>query len=185
MDGRCWPAGSRGRNARSYWSSSSRSERSELPGVDPQHSRPRAEQGLSESANIQIRLLARRADGYHSPDALLPWPPYKLELFREYPQHPSLRNRPLGGAAGYRCVDATDDWRALFSTTRAHAGSRSRSNFSARTSSFMAKLERRLHDATPTMVVCISVTIPLVPVREMDRLVGRPPRNELLNAATR
>lgn len=38
-----------------------------------------------------------------------------LELFLDNPNHQSLRNHALKGKyAGYRSIDVTDDWRALF-----------------------------------------------------------------------
>lgn len=38
-----------------------------------------------------------------------------LEMFLEDPNHPSLRNHQLKEKfAGYRSIDITDDWRALF-----------------------------------------------------------------------
>jgi addiction module RelE/StbE family toxin len=38
-----------------------------------------------------------------------------LVLFREDPHHPFLRNHPLKEQfAGYRSIDVTDDWRAVF-----------------------------------------------------------------------
>lgn len=41
------------------------------------------------------------------------------ELFRDNPSHPSLRNHALREQfAGYRSVDVTDDWRALFKTKK-------------------------------------------------------------------
>ncbi len=40
-----------------------------------------------------------------------------LELFVENPQHPQLRNHALRGRyAGYRSIDITGDWRAVFQT---------------------------------------------------------------------
>jgi addiction module RelE/StbE family toxin len=38
-----------------------------------------------------------------------------LELFAEDPTHERLRNHPLTGTyAGYRSIDITPDWRAVF-----------------------------------------------------------------------
>jgi addiction module RelE/StbE family toxin len=38
-----------------------------------------------------------------------------MHLFRENPNHPALRNHPLTEKyAGYRSIDVTEDWRALF-----------------------------------------------------------------------
>jgi addiction module RelE/StbE family toxin len=38
-----------------------------------------------------------------------------IHLFRENPNHPVLRNHPLTEKyAGYKSIDVTDDWRALF-----------------------------------------------------------------------
>jgi addiction module RelE/StbE family toxin len=38
-----------------------------------------------------------------------------LELFLENPHHEALRNHPLTGQyAGFRSIDVTDDWRALY-----------------------------------------------------------------------
>jgi addiction module RelE/StbE family toxin len=38
-----------------------------------------------------------------------------LALFLEDPHHPFLRNHPLTEQfAGYRSIDVTDDWRAVF-----------------------------------------------------------------------
>jgi addiction module RelE/StbE family toxin len=38
-----------------------------------------------------------------------------LALFLEDPHHPFLRNHPLKEQfAGYRSIDVTDDWRAVF-----------------------------------------------------------------------
>jgi addiction module RelE/StbE family toxin len=37
------------------------------------------------------------------------------ELFSETPHHPALRNHILSGKyAGWRSIDVTDDWRALY-----------------------------------------------------------------------
>lgn len=42
-----------------------------------------------------------------------------LALFLEDPSNPYLRNHPLTGKlAGYRSIDVTDDWRALFKETQ-------------------------------------------------------------------
>src|SRR5712691_2219256 len=39
------------------------------------------------------------------------------ELFAENPNHPALRNHPLTGKyTGFRSIDVTDDWRALYRT---------------------------------------------------------------------
>jgi addiction module RelE/StbE family toxin len=36
-------------------------------------------------------------------------------LFAENPTHPTLRNHPLSGKyAGFRSIDVTDDWRAVY-----------------------------------------------------------------------
>ena len=46
-----------------------------------------------------------------------------LVLFREDPHHPFLRNHPLKEKfAGYRSIDVTDNWRAVFKET--YAGDR-------------------------------------------------------------
>ena len=38
-----------------------------------------------------------------------------LDLFSEDPTHPALRNHALTGKyAGFRSIDVTDDWRALY-----------------------------------------------------------------------
>lgn len=38
-----------------------------------------------------------------------------FDLFLENPNHPALRNHPLRGKyAGFRSVDVTGDWRALY-----------------------------------------------------------------------
>lgn len=38
-----------------------------------------------------------------------------LGFFLENPDHPVLRNHPLGGKyQGYRSIDVTGDWRAIF-----------------------------------------------------------------------
>jgi len=38
-----------------------------------------------------------------------------LDLFAENPNHPALRNHPLTGKyAGFRSIDVTEDWRALY-----------------------------------------------------------------------
>jgi addiction module RelE/StbE family toxin len=38
-----------------------------------------------------------------------------LDLFAENPNHPALRNHPLTGKyAGFRSIDVTADWRALY-----------------------------------------------------------------------
>jgi addiction module RelE/StbE family toxin len=38
-----------------------------------------------------------------------------LDLFSENPNHPALRNHTLTGKyAGFRSIDVTDDWRALY-----------------------------------------------------------------------
>ena len=40
-----------------------------------------------------------------------------LDLFAENPTHAALRNHPLTGKyAGFRSIDVTDDWRALYRT---------------------------------------------------------------------
>ena len=40
----------------------------------------------------------------------------RLELFLENPYHPLLNNHPLGGKyRGYRSINVTGDWRAIFS----------------------------------------------------------------------
>jgi addiction module RelE/StbE family toxin len=40
-----------------------------------------------------------------------------LDLFAENPNHPALRNHTLTGKyAGFRSIDVTDDWRALYRT---------------------------------------------------------------------
>ena len=40
-----------------------------------------------------------------------------LELFLEEPNHPALRNHPLSGKyTGFRSIDVTEDWRALYRT---------------------------------------------------------------------
>jgi addiction module RelE/StbE family toxin len=41
-----------------------------------------------------------------------------IHLFRENPYHPALRNHPLKKKyAGYRSIDVTEDWRAVFKET--------------------------------------------------------------------
>jgi transposase len=42
-----------------------------LPAPDPQRRRTRASNARSESTNTHLRLLTRRAYGYHSPDSLI------------------------------------------------------------------------------------------------------------------
>ena len=40
----------------------------------------------------------------------------RLKLFLENPYHPQLNNHPLGGKyRGYRSINVTGDWRAIFS----------------------------------------------------------------------
>jgi addiction module RelE/StbE family toxin len=40
---------------------------------------------------------------------------YALDLFSEDPNHPALRNHFLTGKyAGFRSIDVTEDWRALY-----------------------------------------------------------------------
>jgi addiction module RelE/StbE family toxin len=40
-----------------------------------------------------------------------------LDLFAENPNHPTLRNHPLTGRyAGFKSIDVTEDWRALYRT---------------------------------------------------------------------
>jgi addiction module RelE/StbE family toxin len=52
-------------------------------------------------AQGEIKLAVRRA----------------LELFKEDPYHEALRNHPLTERyAGFRSIDITDDWRALYRT---------------------------------------------------------------------
>ena len=42
-----------------------------------------------------------------------------LQLFRDDPDHPSLRNHALKDKyAGFRSIDVTDDWRALYRKER-------------------------------------------------------------------
>jgi addiction module RelE/StbE family toxin len=44
-----------------------------------------------------------------------------LELFLDDPDHPHLRNHALRGKfAGFRSIDVTDDWRALFKETESN-----------------------------------------------------------------
>jgi addiction module RelE/StbE family toxin len=44
-----------------------------------------------------------------------------IHLFRENPNHPSLRNHPLTEKyAGYRSIDVTEDWRAVFRETESN-----------------------------------------------------------------
>ena len=43
---------------------------------------------------------------------------HTLELFVEDPHHASLRKHPLTGRfAGYRSIDVTGDWRAIFTVS--------------------------------------------------------------------
>ena len=43
---------------------------------------------------------------------------HTLELFLEQPHHPALRNHALTGIfSGYRSIDVTEDWRAVFKET--------------------------------------------------------------------
>lgn len=42
----------------------------------------------------------------------------RIDLFRKDSFHPQLRNHPLSGKyAGYRSINITGDWRAVFLTT--------------------------------------------------------------------
>lgn len=47
----------------------------------------------------------------------------KLELFRNNPSHPQLKNHPLTGRlADYRSINITGDWRALYSEYKDNEG---------------------------------------------------------------
>lgn len=43
----------------------------------------------------------------------------RLQLFLKNPLHPQLKNHPLKGTlAGYKSINITGDWRALYSETK-------------------------------------------------------------------
>ncbi len=71
---------------------------------------------------MEIKYTGRFKNQYHKADKQIkPAFAQTLELFLEDPEHPALRNHALTEKyTGYRSIDVTGDWRALFKET--HSG---------------------------------------------------------------